>query len=206
MVDMGREPSRMQPSEGEGESARVEPITRLDFRDIYERWFDDVSRWVRMMGGPEAEREDLVQDVFLVVYRRLPDFDGNNVPGWLYQIARRRVRDFRRLLWVRKMFGAVPLSVNLAEDGASPADSLQTAEKRVILEKALDTLNESERVALALFEIYGQSGTEIAEVQGVPLNTVWARIYKARRKLKAALAKVDRDERAHTHLPKGRSR
>lgn len=170
------------------------PITRelvpsvpLDFQAIYQRWFYDVSRWVRAMGGPDADREDLVQDVFLVVHRRLPAFDGHNVPGWLYQITRRRVRDFRRLWWVKHLFGSVPLSENLATTGASPADALETEEKRATLERLLGKLNESERVALVLFEIDGHSGQEIAEIQGVPLNTVWARVHQARKKLKASL-------------------
>jgi len=164
----------------------------LDFRAIYERWFADVSRWVRAMGGPEAEREDLVQDVFIVVHRRLPDFDGQNLAGWLYQIARHRVRDFRRLLWVRHLFfGAVPLSETLTKNGASPADSLETKEKHALLERLLDKLNDTERAALVLFEIDGYSGEKIAEIQGVPVNTVWARIHKARKKLKASLAKAE---------------
>jgi RNA polymerase sigma-70 factor (ECF subfamily) len=167
----------------------------LDFRAIYERWFEEVSRWIRAMGGPEAEREDLVQDVFLVVHRRLADFDGQNVAGWLYQIARHRVRDFRRLLWVRHMlFGSVPLSDSLPKGGASPSDSLETNEKRVMLERLLRKLNESERAALVLFEIDGYSGEEIAQVQGVPVNTVWARIHKARKKLKVSLAKYESRE------------
>jgi RNA polymerase sigma-70 factor, ECF subfamily len=167
----------------------------LDFRTIYERWFSEVSRWIRAMGGPEAEREDLVQDVFLVVHRRLPDFDGQNVAGWLYQIARHRVRDFRRLLWVKHLLlGGVPLSESLSKGGASPADSLETNEKRATLERLLVNLNESERAALVLFEIDGYSGEEIAEIQGVPINTVWARIHKARKKLKALLAKYESRE------------
>jgi RNA polymerase sigma-70 factor (ECF subfamily) len=171
------------------------PGTPLQFRAIYERWFSEVSRWIRAMGGPEAEREDLVQDVFIVVHRRLPDFDGQNLPGWLYQIARHRVRDFRRLLWVKHlMFGGVPLSENLSKGGASPADSLETSEKRVLLERLLEKLNESERAAVVLFEIDGYSGEEIAEIQGVPVNTVWARIHKARKKLKASLAKHESRE------------
>jgi RNA polymerase sigma-70 factor (ECF subfamily) len=168
----------------------------LGFHAIYERWFGEVSRWIRAMGGPEADREDLVQDVFLVVHRRLPDFDGQNVAGWLYQIARHRVRDFRRLLWVKHMFGAVPLSDSLPKGGASPADSLETKEKRQTLERLLGKLNESERAAVVLFEVDGYSGEEIAEIQGVPINTVWARIHKARKKLKASLAKLE--SREHT--------
>lgn len=180
------------PVEPSAKALAVAPASAapLEFRAIYERWFADVSRWIRAMGGPQAEREDLVQDVFLVVHRRLPDFDGQNVAGWLYQIARHRVRDFRRLLWVRHLLlGGVPLSESLSKGGASPADSLETNEKRATLERLLLKLNESERAALVLFEIDGYSGDEIAELQGVPVNTVWARIHKARKKLKASLAK-----------------
>ena len=173
----------------------VEPQASLDFSAIHERWFDEVSRWIRAMGGPEADREDLVQDVFLIVHRRLPDFDGDNLAGWLYQIARHRVRDFRRLLWVKHLLmGSVPLPENLAKEGASPAETLETDEKRATLERLLGKLNDSERAALVLFEIDGYNGEEIAEIQDVPLNTVWARIHNARKKLKGWLAKIDSRE------------
>jgi RNA polymerase sigma-70 factor (ECF subfamily) len=173
----------------------VEPQASLDFSAIYERWFDEVSRWIRAMGGPEADREDLVQDVFLIVHRRLPDFDGDNLAGWLYQIARHRVRDFRRLLWVKHLLmGSVPLPENLAKEGASPAEALETDEKRATLERLLGKLNDSERAALVLFEIDGYNGEEIAKIQDVPLNTVWARIHNARKKLKGWLAKIESRE------------
>jgi RNA polymerase sigma-70 factor, ECF subfamily len=173
----------------------AEPTASLHFRAIYDRWFDEVSRWVRAMGGPESDAEDLVQDVFVVVHRRLPDFDGENVAGWLYQIARRRVRDFRRLLWVRQMlFFNVPLSEKLTADAASASDAIETKQKRELLERLLDKLNESERAALILFEIDGYNGEEIAEIQGVPVNTVWARIHKGRKKLRASLARVESQE------------
>ena len=58
-----------------------------EFRAVYDAWFDDVSRWIRALGGLEADRDDIVQEVFLVVRRRLKAFDGGNVAGWLYRIA-----------------------------------------------------------------------------------------------------------------------
>jgi RNA polymerase sigma-70 factor (ECF subfamily) len=167
----------------------------LSFDAIYAAWYDDVSRWVRAMGGPEAEREDLVQDVFLVVHRRLGDFDGRNLPGWLYQIARRKVRDFRRLLWVKNLVmrrSPMPQALVLVEPG--PAEDLETKEKRALLERLLEKLNDSERAALVLFEVEGYSGQQIAAVQGVPLNTVWARIHKARRKLQLSLERFEEQE------------
>lgn len=169
----------------------------LDFRVIYERWFHQVERWIRAMGGPAAERADLAQDVFIVVHRRLPYFVGDNIAGWLYQIARHRVRDFRRLTWVRHMlFRSVPLEGHVARDRrASPADVLETHEKKAVLQHLLTRLNAPERAALVLFEIEGYSGEEIATIQGVSVNTVWARIYKARTKLRTWLASAEKQLR-----------
>jgi RNA polymerase sigma-70 factor, ECF subfamily len=157
----------------------------LSFEGLYERWFADVSRWVRALGGPEADRDDLVQEIFLVVNRRLADFDGHNVAGWLYQIARRKVRDHRRLLWVKHLFGntSQPLVDTMLTSNRSALDELETKQKRELLAQLLDKLNEDQRAAFVLFEIEGNSGEEIAEAMGVPVNTVWARIHKARKKL-----------------------
>ncbi len=163
-----------------------------DFDAIYEQWFDDVNRWVRAMGGPLPDREDLVQDVFLVAHRRLKDFDGTNVGGWLYQIARRRVRDYRRLRWVKSvLLRWSPVSEGAPLKGPGPADTLETKEKRRVLERLLEKLNQTERAALVLFEVEGYSGQEIAQIQGVPLNTVWARIHKARKKLRSELGRLN---------------
>ena len=157
----------------------------VSFEGLYERWFEDVSRWVRALGAGEADRDDLVQEIFLVVHRRLSDFDGQNVAGWLYQIARRKVRDHRRLLWVKHLFGnsSLPLVDAMLTTKQSALDELETKQKRELLSHLLEKLNEDQRAAFVLFEIEGSSGEEIAALTGVPINTVWARIHKARKKL-----------------------
>jgi RNA polymerase sigma-70 factor, ECF subfamily len=159
--------------------------SELSFEALYDQWFEDVSRWVRALGATVADRDDLVQDIFLVVHRRLADFDGQNVAGWLYQIARRKVRDHRRLLWVKHLFGSssLPLADAMLTTKQSPLDELETKQKRELLEHLLDDLNEDQRAAFVLFEIEGSSGEDIARLTGVPINTVWARIHKARKKL-----------------------
>lgn len=164
------------------------------FEELYETWVEHVARWIRALGGPQADREDLVQDVFLVAYRRLPDFDGRNPAGWLYRIARRRVRDFRRLRWFKHLVigtGAVPSGT--VHTGASPAESLERKRAGELLERLLDDLNPEQRAAFVLFEIEGCAGQEIASLQGVPLNTVWARIHTARKKLKRRLKAANLD-------------
>ncbi len=157
----------------------------LSFEGLYERWFDDVSRWVRALGAREADRDDLVQETFLVVHRRLSNFDGQNVAGWLYQIARRKVRDHRRLLWCKHLFSSssLPLVDAMLTTKQSALDELETKQKRELLAKFLEKLNEDQRAAFVLFEIEGNSGEEIAALTSVPINTVWARIHKARKKL-----------------------
>jgi DNA-directed RNA polymerase specialized sigma24 family protein len=69
----------------------------MDFDAIYRAWFAQVTRWVRRLGGPTRDQEDLAQDVFVIAKRRFEAFDGENLGGWLYRITCNRVRDYRRL-------------------------------------------------------------------------------------------------------------
>jgi RNA polymerase sigma-70 factor (ECF subfamily) len=165
----------------------------LDFSAIYGSWFNKVLGWVRVMGGPRADCEDLAQDVFVVVHRRLHAFNGQNLGAWLYQIARRRVRDFRRLLWVRHSLclNNTPLSDQLTTSSASPADVVETQQKHDALEQLFGKLNEMERATMVMFEVDGRKGEEIAKIHGVPLNTVWARIHRARKKLRAGKVRLE---------------
>jgi RNA polymerase sigma-70 factor (ECF subfamily) len=161
-----------------------------DFRALYETWFADVARWVRALGASAADQDDLVQEVFVVVHRRLPDFDGENMAGWLYRIATHQVRDFRRLRWIRHIFGrSVPLSSGVPANGPTPLMVLETKEKQEFLERLLSTLSEAQRAAFVLFEMDGYTGDEIARIQQVSINTVRARIHRARKKLTVLLLK-----------------
>jgi len=167
------------------------------FEELYDQWFEEVSRWARALGAREADRDDVVQDIFMVVHRRLVDFDGQNVAGWLYQIARRKVRDYRHLTWVKHLFGSssVPLADDMLRSVKSPLDDLETRQKRELLERLLDGLNEDQRAAFVLFEIEGNSGEDIARLQGVPINTLWARIHKARKKLQQRAERFEKQAR-----------
>jgi RNA polymerase sigma-70 factor (ECF subfamily) len=173
---------------------RSPPSRALIFHEVYRTYFDDVGRWIWALGGPSSERDDLVQDVFLVVHRRLHAFDGQNLAGWLYQITRHRVRDFRRLRWFRFFLTTARPDDTRASPSDGPEANLQDKETKEMLERLLARLPESQRAAFVLFEVEGYSGKEIAQLQGVPLNTVWARIHKARTKLAANLKRLGETE------------
>jgi RNA polymerase sigma-70 factor, ECF subfamily len=167
--------------------------SELTFERIYDERFADVERWVRALGGRSPDVSDLAQDVFIVAFRRLSEFDGQNVAGWLYQITRRKMRDYRRLSWIKHLF--TNRNASSFESVAMGADQLQQIdnnEKQVLLDRILNRLPAEQRAAFVLFELDGLTGAEIAEVQQVPINTVWARIHRARHKLQArALAAHD---------------
>ena len=166
-----------------------------DFRALYEDWVVDVVRWVRALGAGASEQDDLVQQVFVVVYRRLPDFDGKNLAGWLYRITANQIRDFRRLRWIKHIFKrSVPLSSRLPSPGPTPLSILETKDQHVLLERLLSTLSQAQRAAFVMFEIDGYTGEEIADVQQVSINTVRARIHRARKKLTALLVKWRADQ------------
>jgi RNA polymerase sigma-70 factor (ECF subfamily) len=159
-------------------------IDHRDFVAVYDACYADVARWVRALGGPPADLADLVQEVFVVVHRRLPDFDGKNLIAWLYRITAHQVRDYRRSMWIKHIFRR---SVELTSSVASPSPTqlmvLETREKQRRLEALLLRLSKTIYTTLVLFEIEGYTAEEIAEIQGITINTVRARIQRGRKKL-----------------------
>ena len=154
------------------------------FEAIYSRWFDDVSRWVRAFGGLDSDLDDLVQEVFLIVRRKLPKFDDRNLPGWLYRITQRTVRDYRRRAWFRRallMRDGDRTESNANSNELDPSQVLEMREAERILVQILAKMSASRRTAFILFEIEGYTGEEIATLEDVPVNTVWTRLHHARK-------------------------
>jgi len=89
------------PSDGDASSDRS-TTNALTFEEVYAQGFPHVVRWIRAFGGFDADLEDLAQEIFVVVRRQLPKFDGKNLAGWLYRITQRTVRDYREGAWFRR--------------------------------------------------------------------------------------------------------
>jgi RNA polymerase sigma-70 factor (ECF subfamily) len=156
------------------------------FEAIYDAYYDVVARWIRALAGSTADREDLVQEVFLIVYRRLPDFDGRNLKGWLYRITVHQVRDYRRLFWIRHIFrGRVDVSPEMPSVRPTPLMTLEARERQRRLERMLSRLSDPLRAAFVLFEIEGYTAEEIGDMQSVSVHTVRSRIQRARKKMNA---------------------
>ena len=168
-----------------------------DFNSVYAAWYDDVTRWLRALGGPPADLDNLAQEVFIVVHRRLHAFDGRNLAGWLYRITIRQLRDLRRLRWVRNVSSA-PFRCRRESprpDRLRLWPWLETKQRQDLLDRLLTKLSAPLRETFVLFEIEGYTSDQIAAFQGVPANTVRARIYRARKKVLKLMAEWRNDER-----------
>jgi RNA polymerase sigma-70 factor (ECF subfamily) len=166
------------------------------FREIYERWFDDVAKWLFALGVPRSDTEDLAQEIFLVVRRKLDRFDGGNLAGWLYRITQLTVRDHRRRAWFKNLT-LRRRNVDLAQvelTTPGPAAKYEEAENRRLLQALVAGMSEKLRTAFVLFEIEGYSGEEIARVQDIPLGTVWTRLHLARKEFWKLLKKQQAQE------------
>jgi RNA polymerase sigma-70 factor (ECF subfamily) len=173
------------------EPVGVPETQAFDFAAIYQQWFRSVHRWIRALGGPSIEAEDVTQEVFIVVQRKLAGFDGANLAGWLYRIAQLTVRDHRRRAWFRNMFRRAHDVV--LDDVASSADGMdeRLARRRqeARLHQLLGQIKPRWREVFLLFEVGGMSGDEIAELLGIPSATVRTYLFRARKAMIASVAK-----------------
>ena len=163
--------------------ARAEQGLDAKFREIYERWFEDVVGWLYALGAPMSDTEDLAQEIFLVVRRKLNRFDGGNLAGWLYRITQLTVRDHRRRAWFRNLVlrrQEVDLT-KMPHAAFSPARSYEASETRAQFQAMVGRMSEKLRTTFVLFEVEGYSGEEVARIQDIPLGTVWTRLHKARK-------------------------
>ena len=165
--------------------------SRADALDeLYDAYAADVLRWARRLGGPSADTEDIVHDVFVVALQRGFTFlGGATVRTWLFRIThhvvgnRTRRSFLRRLLFARRQD---ELAAGLATP-ATPHQEMEKREDHARLYRALDRLPERYRTAIILYEIDGLASDEIAELTGVSVGTVWARLHRGRAKLLAHL-------------------
>jgi RNA polymerase sigma-70 factor, ECF subfamily len=162
----------------------------LSLESIYRARFRHVARWARAMGANEADVEDLTQEVFIIVGRKLEQFDGRSLLGFLYRITARTARDYRRSAWIRNIVGKRSPFPELQAPGIDGLHIVQQKERKKVVESLLAKMSEKRRTTFILFEIEGYSGEEIAEMQSLPIDTVWTRLHNARKEFMRHVAEL----------------
>ena len=180
--------SHSLPSVAETDPAPPKPPQAADFASIYEEHVDFVYRLCRRLGVQERAAEDAVQDVFVVVHRRLGDFEGrSSVKTWLYGITRRVAKDHRRRVQ-RKEKDLVPAE-GLSSADSSPRDQVEKNQAARLLQDILDGFDEKRREVFVLAELEEMSAPEIAEALELNVNTVYSRLRVARQDFNSAVAR-----------------
>jgi RNA polymerase sigma-70 factor (ECF subfamily) len=172
------------------------------FAQLVDRYKDRVFRLLGRYCRDSVECEDLAQDVFLKVFRKLHTFQHESAFfTWLYRIAVNAATDHlsrashRRL---RLVDDEATLDAHGPgrdhDDSQNPAAPLMTAELAAVTRQIVATLPEKFRTILVLREFEDLSYNEIADVLQIQLGTVESRLFRARQRFKEAL------ERSHPEL------
>jgi RNA polymerase sigma-70 factor, ECF subfamily len=185
----------------------------FDISQVYAAHFQYVWRCLRGLGVGEHALEDAVQDVFIVVQLKLSGFDGSQalLTTWLYEIALRVGRRYRAQT-AKEASRSVSLLPSAPEDDRSCSNAaqlglpvvagstceLEHAERLALALRALDTLDAVKREVFVLACVEQRAAPEIAQLTGVPLNTVYSRLRAARRSFDAEVARLEAVEGRRT--------
>jgi RNA polymerase sigma-70 factor (ECF subfamily) len=159
------------------------------FEEVYDAHFAFVWRNVLNRGVPASAVDDVVQEVFLVVHRKLDTFEGrSSLRTWLAAVVRRVVKDY-----LQKR-GNAPLGEPLDEEGpggaTGPGEALEARRAAKALDELLGQMPEAQREVFILHEIEELTGREIAEAVNANENTVHTRLRAARRIFREGLARL----------------
>ena len=169
----------------------VPGVAPAAFESIFRSELPYVLATLRRLGARSADIEDLAHDVFVVVHRRLGDYDTTRpLRPWLVGIAVRIAADDRRLArrrWEREDDGAVERAT---ASGHSPEQQALAAERRAMALVGLDALDLEKRAVLVLHDIDGEPVTEIAHALGIPVNTAYSRLRLARERFREAIRRA----------------
>jgi RNA polymerase sigma-70 factor (ECF subfamily) len=161
------------------------PGEGLIFEQVFQEHAPFVWRAVRRLGVQRADVEDVCQEVFMIVHRRLVTFEGRStLRTWIYGICVRTVAEHRRRQRRR------PEEVSDAPEPSVPPGQIDQIKRRqavALLDAILDEIDDDKRAVLVLYEIEGMTMGDVAVAVGCPVQTAYARLYAARRHFDAAV-------------------
>jgi RNA polymerase sigma-70 factor (ECF subfamily) len=169
--------------------ARAAGGDAVAFRRLYEAHRERVARLAYRVLGGHRDLEDVVQEVFVQVYKSLPDFRGQSKFGtWLHRVTINVVLMQRRAAKSRPIFTEASAVDQVASHNSpSPDEDAERRERVRAFGRLLDRLADKKRVVFVLHELEGVAPGEIAQIVGAPVLTVRTRLFYARRELEAML-------------------
>lgn len=179
---------------GSGEAPPAQPSAAAArapaFSTVYQEYFDFVWSVVRRLGASPESVDDLVQEIFIVIYAKLDSLERPEaLRSWIYGIARRTVSTHRRARRTTAGFGVATPGAEVVSLEPTPLEQTEKQAGLELLGRLLAELDEPKREVFALVELEELSVPEVAEVLNIPLNTAYSRLRAARQSFEAALAR-----------------
>ena len=172
----------------------------LDVAAIYAQNAQFLWKSLSRADVADGDLPDAMQEVLLVVHRRLDTFDGSSrLTTWLFGICLRVAATVRRSRRRRREESMDPSKrAHQLVESSNPEELALAHDTRRRLDEALDRLEPDKRAVLVMFELEGLACQEIADLLGVPKGTVFSRLSSARQIFLAALQRLERqDELPH---------
>ncbi len=168
-----------------GPTTEAEAVPRLRFEKVYEAEFDFAWRSLRRLGVPPPALEDAAQDLFVVVNRRLNEFEGrSSLRTWIFSIAIRVAKEHAR----RHARQRLPVDLEPPQVPRPPHELMEQTEAVALLDRLLGLLDEDRRAVFVLAELEQMSVPEIATAIGANVNTVYTRLRAARQRFNQLLS------------------
>lgn len=163
-----------------GDADAFEELYRQHARRLY-------SLVVRMIGSAQ-DAEDLLQEVFLQAYRKLPGFRGESTLGtWLYRLTMNHCLDHLRGRQAKMSRATASIDEESVDEPAAPDPVVPSAISRMDLERAIEALPPGSKAAFLLHDVEGFEHQEIAAILGISEGTSKSQVHKARMKLRVLL-------------------
>jgi RNA polymerase sigma-70 factor (ECF subfamily) len=189
---LGRQPAAMSAPSDQALIERIAGSDSLAMRALFVRHHVRVYRFVLRLVGNQQVAEDLISEVFLDIWRHAAKFQARSqVSTWILAIAR-----FKALTSLRRR-DTVQLdeatAAAIEDPGDDPEITIQKKERSDMLRKCLSQLSPEHREIIDLVYYHEKAIREIAEIVGIPENTVKTRMFHARKRLAALLSATDVD-------------
>jgi RNA polymerase sigma-70 factor (ECF subfamily) len=176
--------------QGAAVAAPDRQVSDAQFREVFDAHASYVAASLGRLGVREADRDDLVSEVFVRVHRELDRYDASRpIRPWLFAFAARVASDHRRLARHRREVLADERG-DVASSAPSPDRELESSEARRIVAQALEALDLDKRTVLVLHDLDETPIPEVARALGIAEGTAYSRLRAARAEFTAAVRRA----------------
>lgn len=155
-----------------------------DISAVFREYLPFVYRALLRLGVSDGDADDVCQEVFMVVLKKLDTFEArSHLRTWIYGIVIRTASDYRKRAPRRREILTDRPPEPIASD--DPFERVAERQARTVLDRALETLDDGKRDVFVLYEIEELSMKEVAEAAGCPLQTAYSRLHAARAQVEA---------------------